>query len=67
MECIETGFGPVQKYGSGAVNVVFAHGSGIGMNHEFMQSVVAAMVSKDFTVYLFNFGYMQQYDLALSV
>ena len=63
MECIETGFGPVQKYGSGAVNVVFAHGSGISMNHEFMQSVAAAMVSKDFTVYLFNFGYMQQIQI----
>ena len=63
MERIETGFGPVQKYGSGAVNVVFAHGSGISMNHEFMQSVAAAMVSKDFTVYLFNFGYMQQIQI----
>lgn len=63
MERIETEFGPVQKYGSGAVNVVFAHGSGIGMNHEFMQSVAVAMVSKDFTVYLFNFGYMQQIQM----
>jgi len=60
MACIETIFGPVQKHGTGAINVVFAHGSGIGMNHEFMQSVAAAMSSKNFTVYLFEFGYMQQ-------
>ena len=60
MECIETVFGKVEKYGAGAINVVFAHGSGIGMNHEFMQSVAAAMSSKSFTVYLFEFGYMQQ-------
>jgi len=60
MGCIETVFGPVQKYGVGAINVVFAHGSGIGMNHEFMQSVTATMSSKNFTVYLFEFGYMQQ-------
>jgi len=60
MACIETIFGPVQKHGVGAINVVFAHGSGIGMNHEFMQSVAAAMSSKNFTVYLFEFGYMQQ-------
>lgn len=57
---IETGFGRVQKYGSGAINVVFAHGSGIGMNHEFMQCVAAVMSLKDFTVYLFEFGYMQR-------
>jgi len=57
---IETGFGRVQKYGSGAINVVFAHGSGIGMNHEFMQCVAAVMSLKDFTVYLFEFGYMQK-------
>ena len=60
MESINTSFGPVQKYGTGAVNVVFSHGSGIGMNHEFMQWVAAAMSSKNFTVYLFEFGYMQQ-------
>lgn len=50
----------VQKYGTGAINVVFAHGSGIGMNHEFMQSVASAMSATDFTVYLFEFDYMQQ-------
>tara|TARA_B110000503_G_scaffold93810_1_gene141452 strand:+ start:3061 stop:3717 length:657 start_codon:yes stop_codon:yes gene_type:complete len=50
----------VQKYGTGAINVVFAHGSGIGMNHEFMQAVARKMSAKDFTVYLFEFGYMQQ-------
>ena len=60
MEYIETDFGQVQKYGCGVVNVVIAHGSGIGMNHEFMQSVAAAMSIKDFTVYLFEFNYMQQ-------
>ena len=60
MELIETVFGPVYKYGSGAVNLVFAHGSGIGMKHEFMQSVAAAMSARDFTVYLFEFDYMQQ-------
>ena len=63
MESINTSFGPVQKYGTGAVNVVFAHGSGIGMNHEFMQSVAGAMGSKNFTVYLFEFGYMQQIQM----
>ena len=60
MECIETAYGPLQKYGSGAVNVVVAHGSGIGMNHDFMQSFATAMSIKYFTVYLFEFGYMQQ-------
>lgn len=57
---IEMALGKVQKYGTGAVNVVFAHGSGIGMKHEFMQSVAAAMSAKNFTVYLFEFDYMQQ-------
>jgi predicted alpha/beta-hydrolase family hydrolase len=63
MESIITSFGPVQKHGTGAVNVVFSHGSGIGMNHEFMQWVAAAMSSKNFTVYLFEFGYMQQIQM----
>jgi predicted alpha/beta-hydrolase family hydrolase len=60
MESINKSFGPVQKYGDGAVNVVFSHGSSIGMNHEFMQWFAAAMSSKNFTVYLFEFDYMQQ-------
>ena len=60
MEYIETECGLVQKYGSGAIKVVIAHGSGIGMNHAFMQSVAAAMSIKGFTVYLFEFSYMQQ-------
>jgi predicted alpha/beta-hydrolase family hydrolase len=63
MESINTSFGPVQKHGTGAVNVVFSHGSGIGMNHDFMQWVAAAMSSKNFTVYLFEFGYMQQIQM----
>ena len=54
MELVETVFGPVQKYGTGAINVVFAHGSGIGMNHDFMQSFATAMSIKDFTVYFVN-------------
>jgi predicted alpha/beta-hydrolase family hydrolase len=33
------------------------------MNHEFMQWVAAAMSSKNFTVYLFEFGYMQQIQM----
>ena len=60
MEYIETDLGPVQKYGSGKVKAVIAHGSGIGMNHGFMQSVAAGMSIKGFTVYLFEFSYMQQ-------
>lgn len=60
MVSIETSHGKVQKYGSGDINVVLAHGSGIGMNHSFMQSVAAFMSAKDFTVYLFEFSYMQQ-------
>jgi predicted alpha/beta-hydrolase family hydrolase len=63
MESINTSFGSVQKHGTGAVNVVFSHGSGIGMNHDFMQWVAAAMSSKNFTVYLFEFGYMQQIQM----
>jgi predicted alpha/beta-hydrolase family hydrolase len=63
MESINTSFGLVQKYGTGAVNVVFAHGSGIGMNHEFMQGVAAQMSLKNFTVYLFEFGYMQHIQM----
>tara|TARA_B100000780_G_C21055691_1_gene424113 strand:- start:820 stop:981 length:162 start_codon:yes stop_codon:yes gene_type:complete len=53
MESMATLLGPVDKYGSGVVNWVFAHGSGIGMKHEFMQSVALAMSAKDSTVYLF--------------
>jgi predicted alpha/beta-hydrolase family hydrolase len=60
MEYIETDRALVQKHGSGGVQVVIAHGSGIGMNHAFMQSVAAAMSIKGFTVYLFEFSYMQQ-------
>ena len=60
MELVETVVGPVQKYGTGAINMVFAHGSGIGMNHHFMQSFATAMSIKNFTVYLFEFSYMQQ-------
>ena len=67
MELVETVFGPVQKYGTGAINVVFAHGSGIGMNHDFMQSFATAMSIKDFTVYLFEFGYMQQIQKILRL
>jgi len=60
MEFIETSFGAVQKHGTGHVNVVFAHGSGISMNHEFMQLVAKTMSFKCFTVYLFEFSYMQK-------
>jgi len=63
METIDTSFGLVQKHGTGTINVVFAHGSGIGMGHEFMQCVALAMSLKNFTVYLFEFGYMQQIQM----
>ncbi|MDC9720723.1 MAG: alpha/beta hydrolase [Gammaproteobacteria bacterium] len=60
MQLIDTPLGTVQKHGSGAVNIVLSHGSGVGMNHEFMQMVARTMAIKNFTVYLFEFSYMQQ-------
>jgi predicted alpha/beta-hydrolase family hydrolase len=56
---LKTTIAPVQKYGNGDINVVFAHGSGIGMNHAFMQAVASALSEKNFSVYLFEFSYMQ--------
>jgi hypothetical protein len=60
MQIIETPHGTVQRHGDGPVSVVLAHGSGIGMAHEFMQSMAAALVAQNFSVYLFEFSYMQQ-------
>ncbi|HCH31899.1 MAG TPA: hypothetical protein DE045_03025 [Oceanospirillaceae bacterium] len=60
MQLIETPHGHVQKHGHGPVSVVLAHGSGIGMAHDFMQAMAAALVAQNFSVYLFEFAYMQQ-------
>ena len=60
MHIIETPRGDVQRHGEGPVSVVLAHGSGIGMGHEFMQTMAATLVAKNFSVYLFEFAYMQQ-------
>ena len=60
MQIIATPHGHVQKHGNGPVSVVLAHGSGIGMEHEFMQTMAAALVAQNFSVYLFEFAYMQQ-------
>lgn len=60
MIIIETDHGPVQRHGLGPINIVLAHGSGIGMNHSFMQAVAQEFDAVNFSVYLFEFSYMQQ-------
>lgn len=59
MQLIETQQGPVERHGHGDVSVVMAHGSGIGMRHEFMQAMATCLVQRGFSVYLFEFSYMQ--------
>ena len=67
MHIISTTLGDVQCHGkkpsgqSGSqVSIVLAHGSGIGMNHDFMQHMTQCLVEQGFVVYLFEFAYMQQ-------
>ncbi|MCQ8868551.1 alpha/beta fold hydrolase [Vibrio splendidus] len=40
------------------ITFVFAHGAGVGMDHEFMQSVAKGLAFKGIRVIRFNFPYM---------
>ena len=45
--------------GKGNEHIILAHGSGVGMRHEFMQRQADALINEGFKVSLFDYAYMQ--------
>jgi predicted alpha/beta-hydrolase family hydrolase len=45
--------------GAGRSHVILAHGSGVGMGHDFMQRQADALIHQGFKVSLFEYQYMQ--------
>ena len=45
--------------GKGNEHIILAHGSGVGMRHEFMQRQADALINEGFKVSLFDYSYMQ--------
>ncbi len=59
LSCCQCPLGTYLQGGHGAEHIVLAHGSGVGMRHDFMQRQADALIKEGFTVSLFDYAYMQ--------
>ncbi len=59
LHCHQSTLGDYLQGGSGDQHVILAHGSGVGMRHDFMQRQADALINQGFKVSLFEYQYMQ--------
>lgn len=59
LHCHSSVLGEYLQGGNGRHQVILAHGSGVGMGHDFMQRQADALIQQGFKVSLFEYQYMQ--------